>query len=238
MSANQLKEALMSPVNKNREIQSHDFMEASEEDHLQLHHHIKRDGGAPAHAELFHSEHSSHHLLIQKTREEFDELKETQTCWVQLPDSVIGTLIYFLLVEHNDARFRVFDNLWCLVIIGFPVYLTYFFQWTILYQLWITLPALGDVVNSGLCTVDLQIELAASSVFFIFIYKNCSTVINESFIVLRCERVAFIEHELEDEINIVKLQSPMAKRLFVWFTVCLAEILLLLGLCVVGTQYM
>ena len=63
-------------------------------------------------------------------------------------------------------------------------------------------------------------------------------ILSESFIVLRCERVARIHGELDNKIYIESLHSPMAKRIFVWITVNVAEMCILLALCFVGPQLM
>jgi hypothetical protein len=63
-------------------------------------------------------------------------------------------------------------------------------------------------------------------------------IMSESYIVLRCERVARIHGELDDKIHLESLHSPMAKRIFVWITVNVAEMVILTALCFVGPQLM
>jgi hypothetical protein len=173
------------------------------------------------------------------THEQYEELKErTGTIWKQLPDSVIGTLIYFLLVENNEKAFRICETLRCLVLIGFPVYYIYIIQFNILYELWRSLPALGDIENSGLCVNNVAIELAAISVFFIFILPNCVSIISEAATVLTCTQAALTEEEDDDKVLIVEIYAPLSKRIFIWVLVCFAEVCLLLVLCYVGTQFM
>jgi hypothetical protein len=102
------------------------------------------------------------------SRKKFKEEKaDSEHEWNTLPDSVIGTLIYFLLVEHDSVHFNICETVWILILVGFPVYFTYLIQIIILYQLWSSLPSLGDPISSGFCTNDYQLNLVALAFFFV-----------------------------------------------------------------------
>ena len=114
--------------------------------------------------------------LIEKSAEKLSrkkykkEKEESEHEWNTLPDSVIGTLIYFLLVEHDGPDFNIWETVWILILVGFPVYFTYLIQVVILYELWTSLPSLGDPINSGFCTNDYQLNLVALAFFFVQVY--------------------------------------------------------------------
>ncbi len=66
-------------------------------------------------------------------------VNESGHVWDTLPDSVIGTLIYFILVEDNNASLRPLETLYYIFLVGVPVYFTFFLQADIVYELYLFL---------------------------------------------------------------------------------------------------
>jgi hypothetical protein len=72
--------------------------------------------------------------------EEFEETKnQSKHVWSSLPDSINGTLIYFMLVEHNSKTFNLsdFGNVigW-LFTLGLPVYFSFYIQALLIYWIY------------------------------------------------------------------------------------------------------
>ena len=177
-----------------------------------------------------------HAVHIQKhSNTAFEELvAESGHLWQTLPDSVIGTLIYFLLVEHNDDGFDFLEVLKCMSCVGFPVYFTFFLQGCILYELYLFL----DYTNAHLsyCKSNITLLLAIVSVFYIFMVPSVKNVMTEMYIVLKGERVAFTSDN-SDVITIHKLFPPTSKRIFMYLTIVLPESCILLFCCYTGIAY-
>lgn len=97
---------------------------------------------------------------------EFDETKsQSQHVWSSLPDSINGTLIYFMLVEHNAKDFPVFDILRWLLTLGLPVYFSFYMQGLLIYWIYLISP---DFVESPMCGTDPYLQHAVICIFFIF----------------------------------------------------------------------
>ena len=76
---------------------------------------------------------------IQIKAETYDKYKEeSKKRWATLPDSVIGTLLYFLKIEQNTPNFDVFSTLKAIILIGFPTYVTYCVQFLFVYGLYMS----------------------------------------------------------------------------------------------------
>ena len=151
------------------------------------------------------AEQKEKHLNTEFTKtmssKEYEAYKEKSGhMWATLPDSVIGTLIYFLMVEHNDKEFDFLVVLKCLLLIGFPVYFTYLIQGVIVYSLWNYLPNFSD--DNSLCDNDIKLELAVIAVFFIYLFPSIHSILKESMIVLRGEAVCFTHAEDDDLLKV------------------------------------
>ena len=169
---------------------------------------------------------------VYHSKASFEVYREhTRLLWVHLPDSVIGTLIYFLLVEHNCFDFQFFEVIRCLLFVGFPVYFTFFLQITYVYQLWIFIPNFSD--DNRLCKTDWQLEIAAISVFFIFLFPSVHSIVHESYIILVGDQVCQKDEETEAFL-VTKLHSPMIKRIFLWFCIVAVELSILVSVFIVG----
>jgi len=166
------------------------------------------------------------------TKASFEIYKEhTGLLWVHLPDSVIATLIYFLLVENNEYDFQIFEVLRGMLFVGFPVYFTFFLQATYVYELWLFIPNFSD--DDKLCQLDWELEIAAISVFFIFLFPSVHSIIHESYIVFVGDKVCQTDEETEAKM-VTKLHSPMSKRIFIWFTIVAIELTILCSVFFVG----
>ena len=139
------------------------------------------------------------------------------------------------MVQHNDKQFEIIEVLKCITIIGFPVYFTYLLQAVYVLALWNFLPNFDD--DNSLCKTDIKLELAAISVFFIYLFPSMHSIISETYIILRGEKVCFAHGE-DEEMKIYRLQSPMSKRIFCWFAVVLIEASILLSVFIVGCIFM
>jgi len=163
----------------------------------------------------------------------FENLKEESgLLWVHLPDSVIGTLIYFILCEHNEKNFEYIEVLKILFLIGFPVYFTFFLQAVYVLELYKFLPNFAD--DNSLCKTDIQLEIAAISVFFIFLIPSVHSIISESYIILVGDKVAFPHGMDDDKFIVQKLFSPLSKRIFCWLSIVLIEASILSSVFIVG----
>ena len=175
-----------------------------------------------------------HDHIETHTKHTFTELLDNSTnIWHSLPDSVIGTLIYFILVEHNVSDLRTWETLYYVFTVGLPVYFTFFLQADIVYELYQFL----GTTNSweSYCESSPVLLFTISCVFCIFIFPSYRTIINETYIVLKAERVAFTHQE--DEITLHRVLAPMSKRILIWCLVVLPESLILTFLSFTGLAY-
>ena len=121
--------------------------------------------------------------------------QEKKKHWASLPDSVNGTLIYFLMVENNHKEFSAFQFVQSLFYVGFPVYFTFYLQALLLYTLWINVPSFS--VDENICGTSPYVQHAVIGIFIIFLIPSVKSIITESNVILRCDEVAF-DHEEED----------------------------------------
>ena len=81
-----------------------------------------------------------HDHIEKHSKHSFETLvNESGHIWDTLPDSVIGTLIYFIMVEYNEEVFDVTNTLYYIVMVGVPVYFTFLLQADIVYELYLYL---------------------------------------------------------------------------------------------------
>ena len=81
-----------------------------------------------------------HDHIEKHSKHSFETLvKDSGHIWDNLPDSVIGTMIYFILVEHNEQVFNPGSTLYYTAMVGFPVYFTFLLQADIVYELYLYL---------------------------------------------------------------------------------------------------
>ena len=81
-----------------------------------------------------------HDHIEKHSKHSFETLvQESGHIWDTLPDSVIGTLIYFIMVEHNVENFDALNILYYIAMVGVPVYFTFLLQADIVYELYLYL---------------------------------------------------------------------------------------------------
>ena len=174
--------------------------------------------------------------IIKKfSREEFDEIK-TKCVWESLPDSVIGTLIYFLLIEHNDSEFELFVTLKYLITVGFPVYFTFFLQAVIIYELYLYTSISSDP-DTSYCATSPILLFAIIAVYLIFNIPSAKSILTETQILFHSDEAAFQHDRESSNIKTQALLANSAKRCFLWLVIVLPETLLLLFCNFAGIYY-
>jgi hypothetical protein len=169
----------------------------------------------------------------------YDNFKEKEnSSWQKLPQSVIGTLLYFLIIELNSDEFYIAHFFQCLLVVGLPSYFTYMFQGTILYELWSALTSFQTDDGADLCGLPTSIEFAAIAVFAIVLWPSVADVLHETMIVMFSDRVAYLGEADEGKITIHKLHSTFPKRIATWIFVCLFEVIILIAMILVGVKFM
>ena len=129
----------------------------------------------------------------------FEAIKsESKKSWVNLPDSVNGTLIYFLLVENNTRTFSLWEFVQCLIYVGFPVFFTFYLQGLLLYTLWIGLPSYNT--DENICSTSGLVQQAVISIFIIFLIPSVVSIIRETLCILRSDRVSFVQEEDSEKV--------------------------------------
>ena len=160
--------------------------------------------------------------------------KETNCAWRKLPDSINGTLIYFLLVEHNAKDFPIIDIICWMFTLGLPVYLSFYIQALFIYWIYVKSP---DYDDSHLCSQNGYLQHAVVCIFFIFMYPSITSIVTETYILLRSTRVVLTHEEEEDRLLLYELFSPMSKRLFLFFMIPFIESCILASLYYVGSKF-
>lgn len=173
-----------------------------------------------------------------KLPEEYElEKLSSKHVWKTLPDSVNGTLLYFLLVEQNTEEFNVGEFFQLIFLAGLPVYLSFYFQIILIYWVMEVTPPL---LNSAFCTTDTLLQHAIIAVFLIFLYPSVTDIYVETYVTLRCTQVAMI-HEEEDTENpriaLLQILAPMSKRLTIFFITQFIESFVLLFMVIVGSLF-
>lgn len=160
---------------------------------------------------------------------------ESKKCWLNLPDSVNGTLIYFLLVENNTRIFSLWEFVQCLIYVGFPVFFTFYLQGLLLYTLWLNVPPYSEA--DTLCPTSVFVQQAVISIFIIFLVPSITSILRESLCIMRSDRVAFQQEEDSEKMVLYKLVNTDLKRALTFAVVVLPETLILLTLFYVGSGF-
>ena len=177
-----------------------------------------------------------HDHIQRHTTDAFSNLVDSSGhIWNTLPDSVIGTLIYFLLIEHNLSTFDVIETLKNLFCVGFPVYFTFFLQINILYELYLFL----DHTDAHLsyCSSSFTLLVSIISVFYIFMMPSFKSILNETYIILKGERVAFTTQAEDETVIIHRIFAPLSKRIFMFLVIVVPESTILLFCTYTGVAY-
>jgi hypothetical protein len=97
-------------------------------------------------------------LASLHTKNSFEELKNaSEKCWLKLPGSVNGTLIYFLLCENNNEVLDYFDLAQSLFHVGIPVFYTFYLQFLLLYTIYTSVPNFAED-TTVLCSTDPLVQ--------------------------------------------------------------------------------
>ena len=160
---------------------------------------------------------------------------ESKKCWLNLPDSVNGTLIYFLLVENNTRVFSAWEFIQCLIYVGFPVFFTFYLQGLLLYFLWLNVPPYQE--SDTLCPTSTYVQQAVISIFIIFLIPSVVSILRESLCILRSDRVAFEQEEDSEKMVLYKLVNTDLKRALTFAVVVIPETIILLTLFYVGSGF-
>lgn len=180
----------------------------------------------------FYSSEMFHQLVHSDKVEEY--MDTTNLEWVQLPNSVNGTLIYFLMVELNHPNFDVEEFLESLFFVGFPVFFTFFVQGLLLYNLSLNVPNMATDAN--VCVTGPQVQQAVLGVFGIFLIPSISAVVVETLAILRCDECCFPHHSPE-KMCLYSLHNSTLKKILTFMVVVVPESLILLSLLYVGAGF-
>ena len=167
--------------------------------------------------------------------DKFDEYEEaTKLEWIELPESVNGTLIYYLMVELNHPEFSVDEFFAGLFYVGFPVYFTFYLQGLLLYSLWLNIP---DFATDGnICATGALVQHAVLGVFMIFLLPSVSAIIVESCVLLKSDEVAF-DYTDPEKICVYHLVNSWLKKLLGFSLIVLPEAIILSCLLYVGCGF-
>lgn len=157
--------------------------------------------------------------------------------WKSLPDSVNGTLLYFLLVEQNTETFEIGEFVQLIFLMGLPVYLSFYFQATLIYWVADVTPPL---LESAFCDTDTWLQHAIIAVFLIFLYPSVTDIFVETYVTLRCTEVAMVHEEDDTEeprIVVLQILAPMSKRLTIFFIAQFIESCILIAMTIVGSHF-
>ena len=180
----------------------------------------------------FYSSEVFHKLLHTDKVEEYLDTSDLE--WVQLPNSVNGTLIYFLMVELNHPNFDVEEFFESLFFVGFPVFFTFVVQGLLLYNLWLYTPNLATDAN--ICQTGPMVQHAVLGVFGIFLIPSISAIIVETLAILRCDECCF-SHNSPEKFCIYSLCNSTLKKILTFSVVVIPESLILLSLLCVGPGF-
>jgi len=101
----------------------------------------------------------------------YEDIKgESGHPWVNLPQSVMGTLVYFMMVEQNAPHFDLSAFLKAYLVIGFPTILCYFFQIIMIRGLYLAVYGDGadaNIISDFICQIDSALLFSAIGVYVI-----------------------------------------------------------------------
>ena len=180
----------------------------------------------------FYSSEMFHKILHKDKVEEY--MDTTNLEWVELPNSVNGTLIYFILVELNHPNFDVEEFFESLFFVGFPVFFTFVVQGLLLYNLWLAVPDMATDAN--ICNTGALVQHAVLGVFGVFLLPSISAVIVETLAILRCDECCFAHHAPE-KCCIYSLHNSTLKKILTFSVIVVPETLILASLLYVGPGF-
>lgn len=175
----------------------------------------------------------------------YDKIKEESNHpWVNLPESVMGTLVYFMMVEQNAPHFDTIAFFKAYLVIGFPTILCYFFQIVMIRGLYLAVygdNAQQNIISDFICEIDSCLLFSAIGVYFISMIPACEEWLNLSDIILHSQRVAYTQEASDDKnpkVYVTNLLAPWSRRLIVFCLVNLLEGFIILALSFTGVGFL
>ena len=160
-----------------------------------------------------------------------------EQAWDTLPSSVIGTLLYFLLVEQNSPNFDLYFSMKSVILIGFSTYMCYFLQYVMIIGLWNSVfGAQSEELWKGICGISPLMLTSAICVYWISMIPSFNDMINTSDIILFCKRFAYTQDD--DKVYVTKVLATPAKRIAVFLLVNMIELGIIFSLSIVGVGYL
>lgn len=168
----------------------------------------------------------------------YDDFKDDSgKSWETLPSSVIGTLLYFIMVEQNSPNFDIYFSLKCAVLIGFSTYMCYFLQYIMIIGLWKSVFGAGsEAIWEGICGISPLMLTAAICVYWISMIPSFNDMISTTDIILFAKRFAYTQDD--DKVYVTKILATPAKRICVFILVNLIELGIMISLSIVGVGYL
>ena len=146
-----------------------------------------------------------------------------EQAWDTLPSSVIGTLLYFLLVEQNSTNFDLYFSMKSVILIGFSTYMSYFLQYVMIIGLWSSVfGAESEELWKGICGISPLMLTSAICVYWISMIPSFNDMINTSDIILFCKRFSYTQDD--DKVYVTKVLATPAKRIAVFLLVNMIEL--------------
>lgn len=162
-------------------------------------------------------------------------MEEGKKSWIKLPESVNGTLIYFLLVENNSQTLEPVDFLKSLFFVGTPVFVTFYLQVLFLYTIWLSVPEFQTDPN--ICGTSGYVQMAVMGIFMIILMPSVSAVIRESLACLRSNRVCLTMDGDSEHVMLYTLKNPEMKKYLTFFLIVVPETIILSALWYVGSGF-
>lgn len=153
----------------------------------------------------------------------------------RVPATLYGNALFVAMIneEKEDLMILVVANL----AFNWSVYLCFLAQGTMLYYLWNSLGSI-DSSSSGLCTTDIEFQLALIGSFLAFMYQPACDIAFEIFVLLYAKHCYENPTTSQAEIEIlpVNFRTRPAKVFFGLFHVAMESAIFII-LIVVGTKY-
>jgi hypothetical protein len=175
---------------------------------------------------------------VEMPSDDYDDFKEKSgQAWDTLPTSVIGTLLYFIMVEQNSPNFDLYFSLKACIFIGFSTYMCYFLQYVMIIGLWNSVfgPE-AEEIWKGICGISPLMLTAAICVYWISMIPSFNDMISTTDIILFCKRFAYTQDD--DKVYVTNMLATPAKRVIVFLLVNVIEMGIIIGLSIAGVGYL
>lgn len=123
-------------------------------------------------------------MLVSKNEFDFGD-----RMWISIPNSVNGTLIYYLSVVHNRKEMSFIHCIYCLWDVYLPVISTYYYQSLLLYWFWAVEKPFGGL--ESLCTMSYSAQHCIIALYIIFLIPSVNNIIREIACISRSRRFCF-----------------------------------------------